>query len=154
MVFDQSEFERRCEWGKQGVDKLAPISDVVVIVDVLSFSTSVEIATNNGAILFPYRWKDESAADYAKSLKAQLASNREEGDRYSLSPASLLNIPAGTKLVLQRQHPGTENSIHLFWNLIMGTVTSLEIMFYQLGIVLTELCPSLPCIHPGICFSP
>ncbi|HEY9707065.1 MAG TPA: 2-phosphosulfolactate phosphatase [Oculatellaceae cyanobacterium] len=100
MIFDQSEFELRCEWGKQGVDKLAPISDVVVIVDVLSFSTAVEIATNNGAIIFPYRWKDESAADYAKSLKAQLATNREEGDRYSLSPASLLDIPAGTKLVL------------------------------------------------------
>ena len=100
MIFDQSEFDLRCEWGKQGVDKLAAISDVVIIVDVLSFSTCVEIATNNGAIIFPYRWKDESAADYAKSLNAQLASKREEGDRFSLSPASLLDIPARTKLVL------------------------------------------------------
>jgi hypothetical protein len=57
MIFDQSEFDLRCEWGDRGVTHLAPISDVVVIVDVLSFSTSVEIATNNGAIIFPYEWK-------------------------------------------------------------------------------------------------
>lgn len=101
MVFDQSEFELRCEWGEQGVDKLAPISDVLVIVDVLSFSTAVEIATNNKAIVFPYRWKDESAIDYAKSVNAELASiKRISSNGYSLSPASVINIPAEARLVL------------------------------------------------------
>ncbi|WP_315788964.1 2-phosphosulfolactate phosphatase [Fischerella sp. JS2] len=100
MIFNQSEFDLRCEWGDHGVTQLAPISDVVVIVDVLSFSTSVEIATNNGAIIFPYDWKDESALDYAKSLQAQLASDRTSQNSYSLSPASLTKIPAETKLVL------------------------------------------------------
>jgi 2-phosphosulfolactate phosphatase len=101
MIFDQSEFELRCEWGEQGVAQLAPVSDVVVIVDVLSFSTCVEIATNNGAVIFPYRWKDESALDYARSVNAELASRkRQSSDRYSLSPASLINIPAGARLVL------------------------------------------------------
>ena len=100
-MFDQSEFNLRCEWGMQGVTKLAPISDIVIIVDVLSFSTSVEIATNNGAIIFPYQWKDESALEYAKIVEAQLASReRKSGNGYSLAPASLINIPAGTKLVL------------------------------------------------------
>ena len=56
MIFDQSKFELRCEWGFQGLAQLASISDVVIIVDILSFSTSVEIATNNGAIIFPYQW--------------------------------------------------------------------------------------------------
>ena len=60
MIYDQSEFNLRCEWGAQGIAQLAPISDVVVIVDVLSFSTCVEIATNNGAIIFPYAMQDES----------------------------------------------------------------------------------------------
>ncbi len=101
MIFAQSEFELRCEWGEQGVAKLAPDSDVVVIVDVLSFSTCVEIATNNGAVILPYRWNDESALDYAKQANAELASRkRTSSDGYSLSPSSLINIPAGTRLVL------------------------------------------------------
>lgn len=101
MIYDQSEFELRCEWGEQGVAQLAPISDVVVIVDILSFSTCVEIATNNGAIVFPYRWRNESALDYAKEVNAELASRkRTANDGYSLSPVSLSNIPAGTRLVL------------------------------------------------------
>ncbi len=99
MIFDQSEFELRCEWGDQGVSQLAPISDVVVIVDVLSFSTSVEIATNNGAIIFPYKWKDDSRL-YAKSVQAEVAKSRSSKDGYSLSPTSLTKIPVGTKLVL------------------------------------------------------
>jgi 2-phosphosulfolactate phosphatase len=100
MIFDQAEFNLRCEWGAKGVSQLAPISDVVVIVDVLSFSTATEIATNNGAIIYPYQWRDDSAHDYAKSVEAELCKSRFSQDSYSLSPASLTKIPAGIKLVL------------------------------------------------------
>ena len=41
MTFDQREFDIRCEWGEQGVARLAPISDAVIIVDIMSFSTCV-----------------------------------------------------------------------------------------------------------------
>ena len=100
MIFNQSEFDLRCEWGHKGINQLASISDVVIIVDVLSFSTAVEIATNNGAIIFPYQWKDISALDYAKSIKAELATKRTSTTGYSLSPQSLIKISKGTKLVL------------------------------------------------------
>ncbi|BAY82574.1 putative lipoprotein [Calothrix parasitica NIES-267] len=100
MIFNQSEFDLRCEWGHQGINQLAPISDVMIIVDVLSFSTAVEIATNNGAIIFPYQWKYSSALDYAKSIKAELATKRTSTTGYSLSPQSLTKITTGTKLVL------------------------------------------------------
>ena len=73
MVFDQSEYNIRCEWGEKGVSLLAPISDVIIIVDVLSFTTSVEIATNQGALVYPYRWKDESAHEFAGSVAAEVA---------------------------------------------------------------------------------
>jgi len=45
----QTEYELRCEWGWHGVAQLAPASDVVIVVDVLSFSTAVDIAVSNGA---------------------------------------------------------------------------------------------------------
>lgn len=106
MIFTQAEFNLRCEWGEAGVAQLAPISDVVVIVDVLSFSTSVDIATRNGAIAFPYRWNDESALVYAQSVQAELA-RRDRAVGYSLSPASLLSIPAGTRLVLPSPNGST-----------------------------------------------
>ncbi|MFN6567128.1 2-phosphosulfolactate phosphatase [Dendronalium sp. ChiSLP03b] len=102
MIYNQSEFDLRCEWGSQGVAQLASISDVVVIVDVLSFSTCVEIATSNGAIIFPYTMRDESVIDYAKSVQAELASHRQRWTPtgYSLSPKSLTQIPGGTRLIL------------------------------------------------------
>lgn len=106
MIFDQAEFNLRCEWGPQGVTQLAAFSDVVVIVDVLSFSTCVDIATSRGAIVFPYRWQAESAAAYAAHMAAELAS-RDRTAQYSLSPASLQTISAGTRLVLPSPNGST-----------------------------------------------
>lgn len=99
MIFDQAEFEIRCEWGRQGVLQLAPISDVVIIVDVLSFSTCIDIATSRGAVVYPYQWRDASAQAFAQSVGAELATKRGLG-KYSLSPASLLSIDSETRLVL------------------------------------------------------
>ncbi|BAY60035.1 putative lipoprotein [Calothrix brevissima NIES-22] len=107
MIYDQAEFDLRCEWGVQGVTQLAPISDVIIIVDVLSFSTATEIATNNGAIIYPYQWRDDSAINYAKSVNAKLAKGRFSQTGYSLSPASLTKIPIGTKLVIPSPNGST-----------------------------------------------
>lgn len=100
MTYDQSEFQIRCEWGKHGARQLAPISDVVIIVDVLSFTTSVDIAVGRGALVYPFPRMDQSASDYAASIDAELADARRGSDRYSLSPKSLLNIAPRTRLVL------------------------------------------------------
>lgn len=97
-MFDQSGFEIRCEWGEQGVLRVASTCDVVIIVDVLSFSTCLEIANSRGAIVFPYQWHEDAKA-FAQSVQAELAEKRG-GSRYSLSPASLLQISQGTRLVL------------------------------------------------------
>ncbi len=107
MTFDQQEFDIRCEWGEHGVAVLAPISDAVIIVDVPSFSTSVDIAARNGAMIFPYRWRDDRAAAFAASVNAELAESRRTSHRYSLSPASLLHIKPGTRLVLPSPNGAT-----------------------------------------------
>lgn len=107
MTYNQSEFNIKCEWGLRGVEELAPISDVIIIVDVLSFSTCVDIAISRGAIIYPYKYKDESAVEYTKSIGAELADVKRKKDGYCLSPASLKNIPEGTKLVLPSPNGAT-----------------------------------------------
>jgi len=97
--FNQAEFQVRCEWGIHGITALGAISDVIVMVDVLSFTTAVDVATALGAIVLPYPLKGESAAAYADSLGANLASP-DRGCGFSLSPASLRSLPAGCRLVL------------------------------------------------------
>ena len=99
VYFNQADFEIRCEWGRQGIIKLAPVSDVVVIVDVLSFSTCIDIINSRGAIAFPYQWRDESARAFADSMGAELAAKRGNSG-YSLSPVSVISIAKNTKLVL------------------------------------------------------
>jgi 2-phosphosulfolactate phosphatase len=107
MTFDQQEFDVRCEWGARGVSVLAQISDVIIIVDVLSFSTSVDIAVSRGAWVYPHPQRDDSTLAYAASIGAVLADPRRSQGLYSLSPASLLGIPKGTRIVLPSPNGAT-----------------------------------------------
>ena len=109
--YDQAEYDIRCEWGLHGVAHLAPISDAVVIVDVLSFSTSVEITVSRGAVVYPYAGPRQELAAFSASADAEVAGMRESGSRYSLSPQSLIEIPAGTRLVLPSPN-GSTLSLH------------------------------------------
>jgi 2-phosphosulfolactate phosphatase len=107
---DQAEFRERFEWGEAGVQRLAPGADVVVVVDVLSFATAVDVAVARGATVFPARWRDARAAGFAERVGAVLAGSRSAGDRvvpYSLAPTSLLAIPPGTRLVLPSPNGAT-----------------------------------------------
>lgn len=99
--FDQSESEVRFEWGMMGVQTLAPISDVIVIVDVLSFTSCVDVVVGNGGIVFPFKGEAEALAGFAEARNAMVASrNRTHHTGFSLSPHSLLKAPKGTRLVL------------------------------------------------------
>ena len=91
-----------CEWGPEGACKFDAKVGAIVIVDVLSFSTCVDIAVARGAIVYPFGFHDPRAAfEVAKDLGAEVAGPRGSSNcRFSLSPASLVSISAGTKLVL------------------------------------------------------
>lgn len=95
----------RFEWGIDGLRACSAQSDTVVIVDVLSFTTSVDIAVSRGAMVYPYRSKDESAVGFAQQVGAVLAGKRGEG--LSLSPASLLSIEPQTHIVLPSPNGST-----------------------------------------------
>ncbi|MFZ5953240.1 MAG: 2-phosphosulfolactate phosphatase [Candidatus Rifleibacteriota bacterium] len=106
MIFDQQEFDIRCEWGLHGAEILAPLCDAVVVVDVLSFTTAVSVVVNRGGVVFPYRWKDDSRMDFARKMNAILAGPRGSGS-YSLSPLSLLSVQAGERIVLPSPNGST-----------------------------------------------
>ncbi|MEM7139939.1 MAG: 2-phosphosulfolactate phosphatase [Actinomycetota bacterium] len=83
-----------------GLRTLAPESDVVIVVDVLSFTTCVDVALGRGADVIPYKWHDGSERAFAESMDAELAGPRDGAQAYSLAPSSLARIPAGTRVVL------------------------------------------------------
>jgi 2-phosphosulfolactate phosphatase len=99
--FSQAGFTTRCEWGLAAVNALAP-ADVLIIVDVFSFTTCVDVAVSRGVAMLPFPWKgwdDPAAAEFATAHGAELAGKRRRS-RYSLAPASYMDAPAGLRVVL------------------------------------------------------
>lgn len=105
MSASQDAYERRCEWGEHGVALLAAAADAIVIVDVLSFSTAVSVVIDRGGEAIPQRWKDASAAERAHARGALLAGPRGSG--FSLSPASMLELPEGAAIVIPSPNGST-----------------------------------------------
>jgi 2-phosphosulfolactate phosphatase len=97
-AFSQEDAACRCEWGPLAVTALAP-ADVIVVVDVFSFTTCVDVAVSRGVAILPYAWDDPSAEAFARTQGAELAGRRRQ-TRYSLAPESYLEAPAGLRCVL------------------------------------------------------
>jgi 2-phosphosulfolactate phosphatase len=92
-----------CEWGLQGVETLRDRVAALVIVDVLSFSTTVDVAVAQGALVIPFPLGDRTAAQAAAHhAGAVLAGPRTtaQAGGFSLSPLSLTGIAGGTRLLL------------------------------------------------------
>ncbi len=109
--FGQSAFRVRLDWGPAGARACA--ADVNLVVDVLSFSTSVSIATERGTRVYPYRWNDHRATAFAAEHEAVLAVGRLEATQTaavnapSLSPAGLLRSDPVPRLVLPSPNGST-----------------------------------------------
>lgn len=95
----QHGYAYRFEWGVEGLEALAASAAVVIVIDVLRFTTAVCCALESGSVVLPFPWGSEAAAGYARDHAARLAGRREHGEP-SLSPTDLLTLPAGTRLVL------------------------------------------------------
>lgn len=102
-VYTQQGFDVRLDWGPDGVDALVDGCAVLVIVDVLSFGTAVDVAVGRGARILPLPWRDERAAVVARAAGAVLAGERS----WTLRPSSLVDIPAGTLLALPSPNGAT-----------------------------------------------
>jgi len=103
-VFSQRAWQVRLDWGHVGA--VACAADIGVVVDVLSFSTSVTVAVDRGTHVIPCPWDGERAQALAAERDAVLAVGRLDGLRGgvagapSLSPAGLLTVEPVERLVL------------------------------------------------------
>ncbi|MFC7358953.1 2-phosphosulfolactate phosphatase [Nocardioides astragali] len=108
---DQSRFPLRMEWGPTGAQ--AVTADYAVVVDVLSFTTTLSVAIERGIEVFPFRWRDARAAEHAVRHGATLAVGRFEAltrgnaRHVSLSPASLSEVEGIERLVLPSPNGST-----------------------------------------------
>ena len=93
----QSGFGVRLCWGTAGITALADEVAALVLVDVLRFTTALDVATAAGAVVHPAPWPLERA-----QLPAGVAEVADgSGPRaLSLSPASLAVLSAGDVIVL------------------------------------------------------
>lgn len=115
MRFDrhhaQHDHRVRLEWGPTGAVAIARSADVAVVVDVLSFTTTVSVAVDRGITVLPYRWGDGRAAEYAEERDANLALNRLDArwrpGAVSLSPVSLQTARGLERLVLPSPNGST-----------------------------------------------
>jgi 2-phosphosulfolactate phosphatase len=105
-IYGQADYSIRFDWGLDGARAAGGGVDAIVVVDVLSFTTSVSVAVERGAIVFPHRWRDESARDFAAAKHAVLAGSRGESD-ISLSPVSLARLRDGDRIVLPSPNGAT-----------------------------------------------
>ena len=99
-AWGQQAYRVRCEWGPGGGAAIARGADVAVVVDVLSFTTTVSVALDLGVAVLPYRWRDATAAAFAADHDATLAVGRSEAgeDGISLSPRTLRRAAATGRL--------------------------------------------------------
>jgi 2-phosphosulfolactate phosphatase len=100
------------EWGVPGALLAAKRGDLVVIVDVLSFSTSVVEVVGRDGVAFCYSPEDLDRAGAREAVGRMhdaivLAKHRRVGaSEVSLSPASLQSIPIGQRVVMTSLNGG------------------------------------------------
>jgi 2-phosphosulfolactate phosphatase len=93
----------RLDWGPAGAAELSRSCAVLVIVDVLSFTTAVDVAVARGIRVHPVPWSGYPADAYAQRIGAPVAVGRSAvspDQPWSLSPASLARAPVVPDLVL------------------------------------------------------
>lgn len=115
----QSGHRVRLEWGPTGALAVAgpgvaaevDAGVVAVVVDVLSFTTTLTVALDRGITVLPHPWRDERAAAYAVQRDATLAVGRLEARSgaggVSLSPAAMTRVDGVRRLVLPSPNGST-----------------------------------------------
>lgn len=113
--YAQNGFGVRFEWGANGAAAISVGAGAMIVVDVLSFTTTLSVAVDAGIEVFPFRVRDASAAAFAATRGAMLAVGRREAadTGVSLSPLSVRRavadgtLKSSSKLVLPSPNGAT-----------------------------------------------
>ena len=96
--FGQAKYQVRFDWGSAGAERILPGAHVVVVVDVLSFTTAVVAAAERGVPVAPWPAGDAvGAAALAERLGGVVAGRRGEAGP-TLSPTSFTGAEAVDEL--------------------------------------------------------
>lgn len=108
-IGSQEDFALRLEWGPVGGPAVAEGADVAVVVDVLSFTTTLSVAADLGVTVVPCPWRDERAHALARRHDAELAVGRSEAGpgQVSLSPGTVRAAGELQRLVLPSPNGST-----------------------------------------------
>jgi 2-phosphosulfolactate phosphatase len=103
----------RLEWGPVGGALVAEGCDVAVVVDVLSFTTTLSVAADRGVAVIPCPVRDDRAHDLARHHDADLAVRRSEAGpgQVSLSPGSVRRVDRLQRLVLPSPNGSTISAV-------------------------------------------
>lgn len=109
----QASYDVRFDWGPTGAQAVA--ADVTVVVDVLSFTTTLSVAVERGIEVFPYGWKDVRATTYAMTRDAVLAVGRSQAGpgQVSLSPVTVRAAGADVRRLVLPSPNGSSISFAL-----------------------------------------
>lgn len=108
-MYTQHPYRCRFDWGRRGVHQAAERGDILVIVDVLSFSTATITAVHAGGFIYPCSLEEDALA-LAQHIGGEAAVNRydvSQRGRFSLSPATFLRLEPGTRVVLDSPNGAT-----------------------------------------------
>ncbi|GAB3393007.1 hypothetical protein GCM10027568_21270 [Humibacter soli] len=87
----QQNYEVRFDWGRDGLRGIAPTAGVIVVVDAISFTTTVEMGVALGLEVQPYDGvrHEAEAADAAGDFGDARLAGRRGAPGVSLSPSSM-----------------------------------------------------------------
>lgn len=102
ILLDHLPYVCNVEWGIRGAREAAERGDIIIIVDVLSFSSTVITALSHGAVIYPYP-PNLNGKLFAEQVGAEFILGRAEAAKHglpTLSPISFSQEHANKKYVL------------------------------------------------------
>ena len=102
-IFDQAPFQCRMDWGARGAKEASERGDIIIVVDVLSFSSAITNAVHNGVVIYPFP-RTGDINEYGKLVDAEVCilerSRARELGLPSLSATSFNESHRGKKYIV------------------------------------------------------